>query len=91
LWGWVDGDLNLGLATVIDRQTFQKKCTKTGSGTTTKGVVDNETLQTSAVIGEFTQTIEDEVDDFFTDRVVTTGVIVGSIFLTRDLLFGVEQ
>lgn len=49
------------------------------------------TLETSAVIGQFTDTVQDEVNNFFTNGVVTTSVIVGSILLTGDQLFGVEQ
>jgi hypothetical protein len=54
-------------------------------------VEDQETLETSTVVGELADTVQSQVDEFFTDGVVTTGVVVGSIFLTSDQLFGVEQ
>jgi len=54
-------------------------------------VEDQKTLETSALIGELSDTVEDQVDNFFTDGVVTTGVVIGGIFLSRDQLFWVEQ
>merc|ERR1719321_687391 len=60
-------------------------------GSTTAGVVDQEALQTSAVIGQLTQAVQAQVDDFLTDGVVTTGEVVRGIFLTGDQLFRVEE
>ena len=48
-------------------------------------------LETSALIGEFSDSVEDEIDDFLTDGVVTTGVVVSGILFTGDQLFGVEK
>ena len=48
-------------------------------------------LETSALIGEFSDSVEDEIDDFLTDGVVTTGVVVGGIFFTGNQLFRVEK
>ena len=48
-------------------------------------------LETSALIGEFSDSVEDEIDDFLTNGVVTTGVVVGGILFTGDQLFGVEK
>ena len=52
LWGWVDGETELGFLTVINGKSLEEKRTKTGSGTTTDGVEDEESLETSALIGE---------------------------------------
>jgi len=91
LWGWVYGELDLGFAAVVNGQALQKKSTETGTRTSTKTVVYNETLKTSAVIGQLTDTIQAQVYNFFTYGVVTTGVVVGSVFFTRDQLFWVEK
>ena len=48
-------------------------------------------LETSALIGEFSDSVEDEIDDFLTNGVVTTGIVVGGILFTGDQLFGVEK
>lgn len=91
LWGWVDGELQLGFLSVIDGETFHEEGGESGSGTTTEGVEDKESLETSALISQLPDSVENQVDDFLTNGVVTTGVVVGGIFLTGDELFGVEQ
>ena len=48
-------------------------------------------LETSTLISQFSDSVEDKVDDFFTNGVVTSGVVVGSIFFTSDQLFWMEE
>jgi len=87
----IDGETKLGLLTVINRESFEEEGSKTGSGTTTDGVEDEETLETSALIGKLSDSIEAEIDDFLTNGVVTTSEVVGSIFFTRDELLRMEE
>ena len=47
---------------------------------------DHESLETGAVIGEFADAVKHQIDNFFADGVVTTSIVVGSIFLTGDKL-----
>jgi len=54
-------------------------------------VEDQETLETSTVIGELADTVQGKVNNLLTDGVVTTGVVVGGILLTGDQLLRVEQ
>jgi len=91
LWGWVDGEAELGLLAVIDGESFQQEGSQTGSGTTTDGVEDQESLKTGTVISELSDSVKAQVDDFLADSVVTSGEVVGSIFLSGDELFRVEQ
>jgi len=91
LWGWVDGETELGLLSVIDGKSLEEERSETGSGTTTDGVVDKETLETSALIGELTDAIEAEVNNLLTDGVVTTSEVVGGILLTGDELLWMEE
>ena len=91
LGGGVDGETELGLLAVVDREALEEEGTETGTGTTTDGVEDEETLETSALIGELTDAVEAQVNDFLTDGVVTTGKVVGGVLLAGDELFGVEQ
>ena len=48
-------------------------------------------LETSALIGQLSDAVEDKVDDLLTNGVVTTGVVVGGIFFTGNQLFRVEK
>jgi len=87
----VDRELELGLLAVIDRETLKEKSTETRTRTTTERVEDEETLETSAVVSELTDTVKDKVNNLLSDGVVTTSVVVGGIFLASDQLLGVEQ
>jgi len=91
LGGGVDGETELGLLAVINGKSLEEERSKTGAGTTTDGVVDEEALETSALIGELSDTVEAEVNDLLTDGVVTTGEVVGGVLLAGDELLGVEQ
>ena len=64
---------------------------ETGSGTTTDGMEHKETLETSALISKLSDSVEAEIDDFLTNGVVTSGEVVGGIFLTRDELLWMEE
>lgn len=88
---WVDGEFQFGFLSVIYGQPFHQQRGETGSGTTTEGVEDEETLQSSTLVGQFTDPVQNQVDDFFTDGVVTSGVVVSGIFFAGDELFRVEK
>jgi len=87
----IDGEAELGLLAVIDGESFQKEGTETRSGTTSDGVEDHEALETSAVVSQLSDSVEAEIDNFFTNGVMTSGEVVGGIFLSGDQLFGMEQ
>jgi hypothetical protein len=91
LWGWVNGESELGFLTVIDGKSLEEKGSETGTGSSTNGVEDEETLETSTLIGKLSDSIEAEIDDFFTDGVMSSGEVVGSIFFTGDKLLWMEQ
>jgi len=75
-----NGKGKLGLASVVHREPFEEKRSKTGSGSSTSGMEDEESLKTGTVVGKLTDTVEDLVDDFLSDGVVATGVVIGGIF-----------
>jgi len=87
----IDGETKLGLLTIVDGESLEEEGSETGTGSTTDGVEDEETLETSALIGKLSDSVEAEIDDFLTNGVVTSGEVVGGILLTGDELLGVEQ
>ena len=87
----VDGESELGLAAVVDREALEKERSEAGSGTATDGVKAKESLQARAVVRKLAKAVEDEVHDLLTDGVVTTGVVVGGVLLSGDDLLRVEQ
>jgi len=82
LWGWIDGESELGFFTVIDGKSLEEERSETGTGSSTDGVEDEETLETSALIGELSDSVEAEINDFLTNGVMSSGEVVGSIFFT---------
>lgn len=91
LWCWVDGELQLGFLSVINRQTFHQQGREPRDGTSAKTVEDQESLKSGASIGNATNAIQNRVDDLFTDGIVSTCVVVGSVFFSSDELFRVEK
>ena len=51
-------------------------------------MIDNESLETRAVIRKLAESIEDEINDLFADGVVTTGVTKRSVCHVRTTCFG---
>jgi len=91
LRGRVDGESELGLAAVVDGKTFKDKRAETGSGTPSYSIEDEETLKTSAIVCKLADAVKNKVNNFLSDGVVTTGVVVGSIFLSGNQLLRVIQ
>jgi hypothetical protein len=88
---WVDSKLQLGLLAIINRETLQEEGGETRSCTATKGVEGEESLETSALIGQLTDPVKDKIDDLLSDSVVTAGVVVGGVLFTSDELLGMEE
>ena len=91
LWGWIDGESELGFFTVIDGKSLEEERSETGTGSSTDGVEDEETLETSALIGKLSDSVEAEINDFLTNGVMSSGEVVGSIFFTGDELLWMEE
>jgi len=85
------GERDLGLLAVVDGEALEQKAAKTGTSTTSDGVVQQETLKTGAVVSQLANAIEDEVNNFLSNCVVATSEIVCSIFFTGDQLLRVKQ
>jgi len=91
LWGWVNGESELGFLTVINGESLEKEGSETGTGSSTDGVEDEETLKTSALIGKLSDSVEAEINDFFTNGVMSSGEVVGGVLLTSDELLWMEE
>jgi hypothetical protein len=52
---------------------------------------DQESLKTGTVISKLSDSVKDQVNNLLTDGVVTTGIVIGGIFLTRDQLLRVVK
>ena len=88
--GRIDGEAELGLLTIIDGKSLEEEGSETGAGSTTDSVEDEETLETSALIGKLSDSVEAEIDDLLTDGVVSSGEVVGGIFFSGDELLWMD-
>lgn len=48
-------------------------------------------LQASTLIGQFSDAIQYQVNDLFSNSIMATGIIVGGIFFAGDQLLWMEQ
>ena len=87
----VDGEGELGLAAVVDREALEEERAEAGAGATADGVEDEEALEAGAVVRELADAVEDEVDDLLADGVVAAGVVVGGVLLAGDQLLRVVE
>ena len=87
----VDGELQLGFLAVVDGESLQEKRSKARSGTSSEGVEDKESLESSTLVSKLSDSVQAEIDDLLSDGVVTSGVVVSGILLSCDQLLRVEQ
>ena len=64
LRGWVDGETEFGFLAVVHGESLEEERGESGTSTTTDGVGDDEALETSAAISQFSDSVEAEVDAF---------------------------
>ena len=88
---WVNAEFQLDLLAKIDRQTLHEKSAEARSSSTTEGVEDEETLETSAIISNTANLVQNLIYQLLSDSVMTTSIVVGSILLASNHLLWVEQ
>ena len=81
----------LGLAAIVNGEPLEEKGSETGSGSSSGGVEDEESLKAGTVVGELPDAVKDEVNNLLSDGVVSTGVVVGGILLSGDDLLRVVE
>ena len=91
LRGGVDGELKLGFLAVVNGKSLQEERSESGSGSSSEGVEDEESLESSTLVSQLSDSVQAEIDDLLSDGVVTTSVVIGGILLSSDQLLRVEQ
>merc|ERR1719487_952723 len=87
----VDGEAELGLLAVVDGEALQQERGEAGAGAAARGVEAEEALETSAVVRELADAVEDQVHDLLADGVVAAREVVCGVLLAGDQLLGVEE
>jgi hypothetical protein len=91
LWGWHDGESGHDSVWVLFSDLGDEEGSHTGSGTTTEGVGDLETLEAIATFGFLSDDIEDGVDKLGTFGVMTLGPVVTGTGLSEDEVVWSEE
>ena len=91
LGGWVNGELQLRLLAIIDRETFHQQGGKPRTSSPAEAVENQEALKTCALVSQFLNLVQDEVNDLLANGVVTSGIVIGSILFACDELRRVEE
>ena len=88
---WVDREFKLRFLAVVNRQAFHQKGGESRSSSSTERVENEKSLKSSTVISQLAYTVKNQINDFLSNGVMTTSIIVGSIFLSSYKLFRVEE
>ena len=83
----VDREFKFGFFAIVNRETLHQERGEARSSATTKRVEDEESLKTSALLREFADSVQDKINNFLANGVVTTSIVVGSILKTRNTSF----
>ena len=77
----VDIELELALLPEVNRDSLHEERGEARAGASSERVEDKEALETGTLIGQFPDSVQDNIDELLADSVVTTSVVVGCIFL----------
>eukprot|EP01084_Bolivina_argentea_P311568 539346_1 len=91
LGGRDDGEGHHDTIGVLLTELADQEGSHTGTGTTTQGVGDLESLQAVAALGLLADDVEDGVDELGTLSVVTLGPVVSGSGLAEDEVVGAED
>merc|ERR1712151_610620 len=81
----------LGLVRVVLGHALEEQSSGTTARTSTNTVVDEEALETSALVGQAADLVHHLVDDLLADGVVTASVVGRRVLLVADHGVGVEH
>jgi hypothetical protein len=81
----------LGLTAIVDGKSLEKERTETRPASTTSSVENQEALKSGTVIGKLSDAVKAQINDLLANGVVTTGVVVRGIFLSRNELLRVVE
>jgi len=83
--------LQFRFLSVIDGQALHQQRCEPRTGSSTEGAKDQKSLQTGTLVSKLADTVKDNVYMFFSDCVMATCIVVGSIFLTSNELVRMKK
>ena len=91
LGSWVDGELQLRLLAIVNREPLHEQRSEARSSATSKRVEEKEALQASALVSQLPNPVQNKVNHLRANGVVAPGIVVGSILLAVDELLRMEE
>lgn len=87
----VDGILQFTFLAIVDRESLHEEGCEARASASAEGVEDEETLESCALVSQLPDPVQYQVYNLLADSVVTSCIVVSSVFLACDQLLGVEQ
>merc|ERR1719225_77555 len=87
----VDGELKLGLLSVVNGKTLHHQGSKSRPSTTSKGVEKQKSLKSRTLVSQFPDSVQNQIHDLLANGVVAPGVVVGGVLLAIDQLLGMVK
>ena len=87
----VDGELQLRLLAIVNREPLHEQRGEARSSATSKRVEEKEALQASALVSQLPNSVQNKVNHLLANGVVAPGIVVGSILLAVDELLRMEE
>ena len=87
----IDTKFQLALLAIVYRETLHEKSTKARACAASKGVKDQETLETDTVVGNASNLVKNSIDQLLANSIVTTSIVVRRILLSADHHLRVEE
>lgn len=84
-------EFEFALLAIVNGKALHQQGTETRACATTERVEDEESLKARAVISDAADLIQNLIDELLSNGVVTTSVVIGSIFFASDHLLGMEE
>ena len=91
LRGWVDSKFKLRLLSIVNGETLHEQRSKSRASATTKGMKDEESLKAGALVSKFADSVQNKVNNLFANGVMSTSIVVRSVFFASDKLFWVKE
>ena len=88
---WVNCKFQLGCLSIINRKPLHEKRGKSRSSSATKRVEDQESLESSTLVSKLPDPVQNQVHDLLANCVVSSCVVISSVFFSGYKLLRVEQ
>ena len=91
LRSWINREFEFRFLSILDRKSFHQQRTESWSSSSSKRVEHEESLKTSAVFSLLPNSLQDSVDMLLPDGVMSSGIVVSSIFFSTNKLLRMEE